>query len=102
MKKEMNCWDFKECGLGPDDDKINKIGICPAARAEILDGVHHGKSGGRACWVVPGTFCGGEAQGEFVQKYSTCMNCDFYQIVREEEGPKFQITLLLMKRFKAA
>ncbi len=97
MTKKQNCWEFKQCSFGPDGN-----GLCPAARPGKLDGMHNGQNGGRACWVIAGTYCGGEPQGEFVHKYSTCTNCKFYQMVREEEGAGFQITLLLMKRLKAA
>ena len=97
MKVKQNCWEFKNCSFGPDAQVL-----CPAARPGKLDGMHNGQMGGRACWVIAGTFCGGSPQGEFVKKYPTCMNCDFYQIVREEEGANFQITLFLMKRLRAA
>jgi CheY-like chemotaxis protein len=30
------------------------------------------------CWQVAGTFCGGEAQGVFAQKYINCNMCDVY------------------------
>ena len=97
MKTKKNCWEFKNCSFGPDGN-----GLCPAAQSGKLDGVHNGKNRGRACWVISGTLCGGAPQGAFVDKYSTCTKCEFYQMVREEEGPNFQITLILMKRLKAA
>jgi hypothetical protein len=102
MSEKRNCWEFKNCGFGPRGNKIDDLGICPAARSGKLDGVHNGHNRGRVCWVIAGTLCGGAPQGEFVKKYSTCMNCEFYKMVREEEGANFQITLLLMKRLKAA
>ena len=92
MKERLNCWEFKGCGLGPRGDKADEMGICPAARSSKLDGVHNGQNGGRACWVIAGTFSGGEPQGEFAKKYSTCMNCEFYQMVKEEESANFLIT----------
>ena len=102
MKEAQNCWDYKKCDLGPESDKINNTGICSVTWTTYLDGTHSGILDGRACWVTPGIYCGGETQDSFAQKNSTCMNCEFYQKVREEEGSKFMITLLLMKRFKAA
>jgi hypothetical protein len=35
---------------------------------------------------VAGTFCGGKVQGSFAEKEITCMACDFYKRVKEEEG----------------
>ena len=98
MEKRLNCWEYKKCGYGPDSSKGSKV--CPTLLEAKLDGVHNGIKAGRACWVVAGTFCGDEVQGQFAQKYSTCMNCDFYQKVLDEEGHKFEITLVLMKRLR--
>ena len=99
MEKRVNCWEYKHCGYGPNStrDRTNR---CPTVSEERLDGVHNGEKAGRACWVVAGTYCNGTVQGKFAQKYSTCMNCDFYQKVLEEEGHKFEITLRLMKRLR--
>ena len=101
MKKRLNCWEYENCGYGPNENnKINKI--CPTVSEVRLDGVRNGAKVGRACWVVAGADCNGAVQGKFATKYNTCSNCDFYQKVLEEEGPKFEITLQLMKRFKRA
>ena len=35
---------------------------------------------------MAGTFCGGCAQGSFVDKRPACLSCDFYQMVQEQEG----------------
>ena len=99
METRLNCWEFKKCGYGPNGNKY-KSNMCPTVSETRLDGVHDGDQAGRACWVVAGTFCNGTVQGKFAQKYNTCMNCDFYQKVLEEEGHKFQITLILMKRLR--
>jgi len=98
MEKRLNCWEYKGCGHGPKSKKGNKT--CPTVNEIRLDGVHNGVRAGRACWVVAGTYCGGEVQGQFAQKYTTCMNCDFYQKVLDEEGHKFEITITLMKRLR--
>lgn len=36
--------------------------------------------GGEAvrCWQVAGTFCNGEVQGDFAQKYGNCLTCEVY------------------------
>jgi len=98
MEKRINCWEYKKCGYGPKGENGNRT--CPTVNEIRLDGVHNGVRAGRACWVVAGTFCNGQIQGQFAQKYTTCMNCDFYQKVLDEEGHKFEITITLMKRLR--
>jgi hypothetical protein len=44
-----------------------------------------GKNGGRTCWAVAGTFCGGKVQGSYAAKLLTCIQCDFYDLVYEQE-----------------
>ena len=56
---------------------------------------------GRACWAVAGTFCKGEVQGTFAQKYKNCETCDFYRKVKEEEFPKFTLSAVLMKNLNS-
>ena len=79
----MNCWEFKKCGREEGGSKAAELGVCPASTEERVDGAN----GGRACWPIVGTFCGGKIQGTFAQKVSSCMECDFYQLVGQEEGP---------------
>lgn len=100
MSKE-NCWEFKKCGREPGGSHVQDLGICPAAKEVLLDGVHHGKNGGRACWVVAGSLCGGEVQGTFAQKFHNCSTCDFYAAVRQEEGGYFELSAVLLKKLKA-
>jgi PAS domain S-box-containing protein len=38
----------------------------------------HGKSDTR-CWQVAGTFCGGEIQGQFAEKYESCATCPVFR-----------------------
>jgi hypothetical protein len=58
MKK--NCWEVKDCGrcttmLGEDS--------CPVCKESKLHGGHSGVNGGRACWTISHTKCGGTTQG---------------------------------------
>lgn len=80
-----NCWEYMKCGREPGGCKSEELGVCPAA----IDPFHHGKNGGRNggryCWKVAGTFCGGEVQGTFAMKMITCVECYFFQQVAEEE-----------------
>jgi hypothetical protein len=96
MKK--NCWEFKNCGREPGGAKVAEFGVCSATTEKKLDGTHDGKNAGRACWVVAGTFCKGEVQGSFAQKYKNCEKCDFYRNVRKEEGAKFTLSAVLLNK----
>lgn len=84
--QKQNCWEFKKCGR----EKPNELGICPAAVETNADGMNKGTNGGRICWAVAGTFCDGEIQGTYAQKFLTCTSCDFRIKVKEEEGYKFK------------
>ncbi len=64
---KLNCWEFKKCGREPGGAKVEELGVCPAATDCRLDGVHGGHSSGRACWVIAGTYCRGQVQGEFAK-----------------------------------
>ena len=97
---KTNCWEYKKCGREPGGSKASELGICSAATESILDGVHGGHSAGRACWVVAGTFCGGEVQGSFAIKFKECEKCDFYMEVRNDEWPNFEYSSSLLKRLR--
>jgi hypothetical protein len=98
MKK--NCWEFKNCGREPGGAKVSELGICPAAKCSDLDKIHDGKNSGRSCWIICGTFCEGEVQGTFAKKFENCQKCDFYKLVRNEEGPKFRLSNTLLNILK--
>jgi hypothetical protein len=83
---KQNCWEFKQCGRQPGGAKSAELGICPAATEVRLTGTNSGKNGGRACWAITGTLCGGKAQGTFANKVGNCLKCEFYQLVGAEEG----------------
>ena len=89
---KQNCWEFKKCGREPGGENYNR-GRCPAVEAYNLNGIHSGKRGGRACWVVAGTLCGGQVQGTFAKKFSSCEQCDFYKKVREEEQGHYMLSM---------
>lgn len=98
MKK--NCWEIMNCGRHAGGEKAEELGVCPAAGYAKLDSAHGGKNAGRVCWVVAGTMCGGEVQGSFARKYKDCRKCKFYQMVKEEEGANFLITIDLIEWLK--
>jgi hypothetical protein len=95
MKK--NCWDVKKCNRC-----LTAAGeeSCPVCREERLDGVHGGLNGGRACWTISHTLCGGDKQGTFGDKFKNCQDCDFYNLVRAEEGGAFQLSANILPRLR--
>lgn len=84
--KKINCWEFKKCGREVRGKKADKLGICIAAADLSFDGINSGICGGRICWAVAGTLCGDKIQGTFAEKRVSCLSCDFYRKVQEEEG----------------
>jgi hypothetical protein len=94
---KMNCWEFRQCGREVGGSKTGELGICPAASDQRLNGVHDGLNAGRSCWMVAGTLCNGQVQGTFAQKMKNCLDCDFYNVVRDEERSDFKMSAVLMK-----
>ncbi len=62
---KLQCWEFKKCGH-------EKNSSCPAVV----------QAAGRSCWLVAGTLCGGQVQGEFAKKIANCKECDFYKKIK--------------------
>jgi predicted Ser/Thr protein kinase len=85
-KAPINCWDYMKCGRQPGGVNVAELGVCPAAADESFDGINAGRCGGRFCWAVAGTFCGGRIQGTFAQKRQSCLSCGFYHRIQAEEG----------------
>jgi len=85
---KQNCWEVKKCGREPGGSKSTEMGVCPAATNTDSNGVNSGKNGGRICWAVAGTFCGGKVQGDFAQKSVSCMSCEVFKMIKKEEGPE--------------
>ena len=100
MKK--NCWEFKNCGREPGGKKALELGVCPAATERRVDGTNGGLNGGRACWALAGTLCGGKVQGSFAAKVVNCMKCDFYQIVGEEQGIAHESSKDILRKLERA
>ena len=83
---KLNCWQVMMCGREPGGKQVSELGVCPAAADASFDGINDGECGGRICWAVAGTLCGGCTQGTFREKRSSCLDCDFYCMVQEQEG----------------
>jgi hypothetical protein len=100
MRKKLNCWEYKKCGREPGGAKVSELGVCPSTTETGVDGVNSGKNGGRVCWVVAGTFCRGKVQGTLAQKLSSCLTCDFYKLVADEEEEKFVVVKDILARLR--
>ncbi|UCB47605.1 MAG: PAS domain S-box protein [Deltaproteobacteria bacterium] len=57
MKKKMRCWEFLECTQKE----------CPAYQSDKLE-----------CWLIPGTRCRSQVQGEFLEKMDLCLECEHF------------------------
>jgi len=95
---KINCWEFKKCERYPGGKNEKELGTCPVTTDKRLDSTHGGLNAGRACWVVAGSMCGGMIQGSFAQKFLNCKECDFYDKVKKEEFPRFELSATLLKR----
>ena len=86
---KLNCFEFQQCGRESSDGFFGDEDTCPTSTKQCTNGVNDGVNGGRACWAIAGSFCGGEAACTFARQVKSCLDCDFYQMVRAEEGDKF-------------
>ncbi|RJQ48166.1 MAG: hypothetical protein C4538_04335 [Nitrospiraceae bacterium] len=96
MDTKLNCWEFKKCSREPGGAMCKEKGICLSATESSCNGINGGKNAGRICWAVAGSFCEGIIQGDFAKKSVSCISCDFFKMVKQEEGNKF--TLLKPKQ----
>jgi len=97
---KLNCWEFKHCGREPGGAKTAEFGVCPAATEVRVDGVNDGANGGRCCWVIVGTLCGGQVQGSFASKVSSCLKCDFNNLVVKEQGNELVYIKTILEKLK--
>jgi signal transduction histidine kinase len=81
-----NCWESRKCGREPGGAREAELGACPAATETRADGVNDGKNGGRACWAIAGTMCGGKVEGTYASKIASCHSCGFYRGVQRDLG----------------
>ena len=98
---KKNCWEFKDCGRHPGGPRTHDLGVCPVTTHTELHGAHGGLNGGRACWAIAGSLCGGKIQGTYAQKLTNCWRCDFMNMVKKEEEPEefgFSATKLGMEK----
>jgi len=84
--RRANCWEVLKCGREPGGECVDDAGPCPAATDQQANGVNGGSGAGRVCWAVSGTFCGMEVEGTEAQRFISCLSCDFFFQVLQEEG----------------
>lgn len=77
---KINCWEYKKCRREPGGIKVHELGVCPATVEKRLDGTH-----------------GGKVQVSFDQKYGNCIICDFYRLVKENEGSNYILSSRVLK-----
>jgi len=58
---------------------------------ETSNGVNGGKKAGRICWTVSNTYCIDRSMGRFVEKREKCFSCEFFRLVKNEEGESFHL-----------
>ena len=88
---KKNCWEIQKCERQPGGAKVADLGECPAAIDVSSDGINGGKNGGRYCWRIVGTFCGGKVQGVMAGKIMNCIQCELFQKVKSEQGPIMRV-----------
>ncbi len=89
---KLNCWEFLKCGREGGGAKADQCGVCPAATETRANGVNGGMNGGRVCWAVTGTLCGGRVQGTFAQKLPVCLaECEFLKTAMKEERKNLEL-----------
>lgn len=96
----QNCWEFKKCGRQPGGVKAAELGVCPASTEKHADKINGGQFGGRACWALTGTLCGGKVQGTYATKLGNCMQCEFFKLVKQEEGAACQGSKEIMEALR--
>ena len=84
-KGKRNCWEAMQCGREPGGSKVRELGVCPAATDTSCDGLNGGSNGGRICWAISGSLCGGERQGTYAEKLPGCFVCRFFERVKTEQ-----------------
>ena len=86
--ERQNCWEAMKCGKQPGGENAEGL-VCPAALPNEYDCVNNGTHGGRFCWAIEGTLCGGKVQGAYAEKFIYCFECKFLKQVNEGEGRNF-------------
>lgn len=95
--RKINCWEYKKCSSHERGVTTPASEICPVSLETRFNGIYGGRNGGRSCWLVRETLCGGRNQRTAVHKFIECFFCDFKKYVIMEEGPDFLISDTILK-----
>ena len=98
----LNCWEYQGCGREPGGRRAGELGSCPASTETELDGTHGGANGGRACWMIDDTLCGGRPSGPHEHKIHECRKCAFRSRVQVEQGMDLHDDEALISRLRVA
>ena len=97
---KKNCWEVMQCGREQGGENADEFGVCPVAVARELNGINNGTNGGRSCWAVGGTMCFGYVQGTFAKKINNCLQCQFFELVKDEEESDWVCTRDILQLLK--
>ncbi len=89
--KKRNCWEFKKCGRELGGANIGEKGVCAAAIPSKFSGTNKGVHGGRFCWAIRDTICDISDQESFQSKLMTCLDCQFFKEVQDQEEENFTL-----------
>ena len=73
MGHRLKCWDHFECGKGE----------CPVYQSKEFK-----------CWLVTGTLCRNEIQGEYLEKMEMCLQCEVFKANMDVQSMEQTITVL--------
>lgn len=88
---KVNCWDYMNCGREIGGVRVKNLGHCPAMTYTAFHGTNGGFRSGRYCWYVAGSFHKDPPECSHVSKVGDCLDCDFFNLVKKEEGDSFQL-----------
>lgn len=87
--RKVNCWEHQLCGRQLGGQKEMELGVCPVSINTKINKVNGGVNGGRYCWNAKDSLCEYQQHGTFAQKQDICLNCEFRNLVKKEEGDNF-------------
>lgn len=90
MKKRINCWEYFKCGREPGGKNVDELGVCKAANFTNIE-YNMGDSAGRICWNISGTLCVNNCPESHKNAFDSCLRCEFFHKVRDEEGNNFKL-----------
>lgn len=92
MSTKLNCWEYTKCGLEEGGCNSAEFGVCPTSIPNPEEGTNCGLHAGRLCWTINDTLCKYKTD----EGLASCLHCNFYLLVRSEEG--YQFVLVNTKR----